>query len=111
MRITFSTPVTPTRERLTGVVGRRDWTSSEAVWRSEIGSSMRPPKLARNNKCDFARSGVWWPRGRVLEDSLPEAPGHSRLVSRQQQHKSRVEGNARRSDRPGAGLEGSDGDC
>src|SRR3954453_17386726 len=75
MRITFSTPVTPTRERLTGVVGRRDWTSSEAVWRSEIGSSMRPPKLARNNKCDFARSGVWWPRGRVLEDSLPEAPG------------------------------------
>src|SRR5215213_10278467 len=27
MRMTFSTPVTPTRERLTGMEGRRAWTS------------------------------------------------------------------------------------
>src|SRR3954470_23367715 len=99
--MTFSTPVTPTRERLTGVVGRRDCTSSEALWSREIGSSIAAPNVARKRKCDFARSGVRWLTGRVLEDSLPEAPGHrdSCRVSRAQV-KSR--GDVHRSDRPGA---------
>src|SRR3954469_1834928 len=109
--MTFCTPVTPTRERLTLVVGRRDCTSSAAVWSREIGSSIRPRKLARKRKCDFARSGVWWPRGRVLEDSQPEAPGHSRLVSRQQLHKSRVEGRPPVGPAGRGSLEGSDSDC
>src|SRR3954451_25247818 len=100
--MTFCTPVTPTRERLTLVVGRSACTSSEAVWSREIGSSIRPRKLARKRKCDFARSGVWWPRGRVLEDSQPEAPGHSRLVSRIAGRGERRESEVvRRSERPG----------
>ena len=37
MRITFSTPVTPTRERLTSVRGRRAWTSGAVARREEGG--------------------------------------------------------------------------
>src|SRR3954449_4581570 len=46
MRITFCTPVTPTRDRLTRVLGRRDCTSSVAVCRSETGSSIARSTLA-----------------------------------------------------------------
>src|SRR3954452_9188849 len=46
MRITFCTPVTPTRDRLTRVLGRRDCTSSDAVCRSETGSSIACSTLA-----------------------------------------------------------------
>src|SRR5947207_11619803 len=66
MRTTLRTPVTPTRERLTWTRGRSACTS--------VGDPVRrrlPTVIAAfddsggKSGCDFVRSGVWWPPGRV----------------------------------------------
>src|SRR5215208_923602 len=61
MRMTFSTPVTPTRERLTWVEGRRAWTS---LPRTVRGSFIRLWTIPRQNteanrtsRCTMARVG------------------------------------------------------
>src|SRR5215207_8025488 len=69
MRMTFSTPVTPTRERLTVVAGRRPWTS---LPRRAIRSVMAKPNVSgafganRTNRCTLAaarRYGLSGPTG------------------------------------------------
>src|SRR4051812_8468988 len=60
MRITFSTPVTPTRDRLTWVEGRRAWTSAPVVSRRSV---MRGPRyLAPSNPGFLRRTKAKVPR-------------------------------------------------
>src|SRR5215210_2212162 len=64
MRMTFSTPVTPTRDRLTWVEGRRAWTSlPRRVPGSVIGQlddSYVQSEANRTSRCTMARVG-WMP--------------------------------------------------
>ena len=63
--MTFSTPVTPTRVRLTWVLGRRAWTSSCVIAeRSVMARAKRYSSGERANPHDHLYSGrgskPWW---------------------------------------------------
>jgi len=84
MRITFSTPVTPTRERLSCTAGRRAWTSvigtldvgCEAITYRVDGCPFPPNPIPRSldNRADC---GITPDRriGRTRESGPPGAPG------------------------------------
>src|SRR5215211_62207 len=88
MRMTFSTPVTPTRERLTWVEGRRAWTSLprsavRSVTRStipEATASQNPVARSRipNYSIQIAQTRVHWPRLHALDLPVSSAPRGTR---------------------------------